>query len=217
VNSIAVSRFLWNRAKTCDEEFLCAISRNQNWDNGAVSKKLGWVFLDLLSGCIRLFATRQFATRVLAGIDQGAVSAIDLSLRHVATWYWQYQRQNVIDNSSCCWSFLPLWNRSILCVEGNPALPLGSTVVTYSFFLVLKRFSWSWSVFLGPEACTDITHPVTKYEISELQCCPTCVVHHCTWSTSLVGMTYHDYIASPKFTTPDLIVAFNTGCTRNLQ
>jgi hypothetical protein len=83
--------------------------------------------------------------------------------------------------------------------------------------LVLKRFSWSWSVFLGPEACTDITPPVTEYEISELQCCPTCVVHHCTWSTSLFGMTYHDYIASPKFTTLDLIVAFNTGCTRNLQ
>ena len=37
------------------------------------------------------------------------------------------------------------------------------------------------------------------------------MANHRTRSTSFFGMTYHDYSASPKFTTPDLIVAFNTG------
>jgi len=66
-------------------------------------------------------------------------------------------------------------------------------------------------VFVGPDACTYFNPPIEEWEVEDAGCCPACVAQHRSRSTSIHGFTYHDYKASSKFKSPDLIVAFNTG------
>lgn len=69
--------------------------------------------------------------------------------------------------------------------------------------------------FIGPEACQSLAPPTRDFATIAFEPCPDCTAKNRKRRAGMFGYTYHDYatkyLASKSHSTPDLVVAFNTG------
>lgn len=196
MKSIAMSRFFWNHMKEYDDTF-------KYQPDSMLSQPMS----SLPGSWNGFFETRdpflyQTSSQGMLPAEFLPVATRELS-QPLTCLYAMYSHDRT--------HFLKAETLTVHIAGASPSYEMVPTCIWEELMHCLPSVKTMRVDFVGPEACKGITPPVDEFGPTESECCPGCREQKRSRQIYFYGKTYHEYRASDTFSTPDLVIAFNTG------